>query len=317
MKAVFLDFATMGPGLDVTAIHALLPGLEIFDVTDDDQIEDRLRGAEVVLTNKARFSSELLARNPSLRLIGLTATGTDNVNLDAAREHGIAVCNIRDYCTESVAEHVIGCLLNLTHNLGRYDSAVKRGDWQTSKDFCLLSYPIRELSAMTLGIVGYGALGKGVARIAKAFGMTVIISARPGSTAIDEGRVTFDELLQRSDAISLHCPLTSTTAGLFGAAEFRKMKSDAILINTARGGLVDSAALVAALTNGDIGAAAVDVLPKEPPVDGNPLLDYDGPNLIMTPHIAWGTNEARQAAIDELVANVAAFLAGEERNRVV
>ena len=307
----------MGPGLDVTAMHALLPGLEIFDVTDDDQIEDRLRGAEVVLTNKARFSSELLARNPSLRLIGLTATGTDNVNLDAAREHGIAVCNIRDYCTESVAEHVIGCLLNLTHNLGRYDSAVKSGDWQTSKDFCLLSYPIRELSAMTLGIVGYGALGKGVARIAKAFGMTVIISARPGSTAIDEGRVTFDELLQRSDAISLHCPLTSTTAGLFGAAEFRKMKSDAILINTARGGLVDSAALVAALTNGDIGAAAVDVLPKEPPVDGNPLLDYDGPNLIMTPHIAWGTNEARQAAIDELVANVAAFIAGEERNRVV
>jgi glycerate dehydrogenase len=317
MKAVFLDFATMGPGLDVTAMHTLLPGLEIFDVTNDDQIEDRLRGAEVVLTNKARFSSELLGRNPSLRLIGLTATGTDNVNLDAAKEHGIAVCNIRDYCTESVAEHVFGCLLNLTHNLARYDAAVKRGDWQTSQDFCLLSYPIRELSAMTLGIVGYGALGKGVARIAKTFGMTVILSARPGSTVVDEGRVTFDELLQRSDAISLHCPLTSKTAGLFGASEFRKMKSDAILINTARGGLVDSAALVSALANGDIGAAAVDVLPKEPPVDGNPLLDYDGPNLIITPHIAWGTNEARQAAIDELVANVAAFLAGEQRNRVV
>lgn len=317
MKAVFLDFATMGPGLDVTAMHALLPDLTIFDVTSDDQLEARLRDAEVVLTNKARFSSELLERNPSLRLIGLTATGTDNVNLDAARKHGIAVCNIRDYCTESVAEHVIGCLLNLTHNLPRYDAAVKRGDWQTSKDFCLLSYPIRELSAMTLGIVGYGALGKGVARIAKAFGMTVIISARPGSKAVDDDRVAFDELLQRSDAISLHCPLTPTTAGLFGAAEFRKMKSDAILINTARGGLVDSAALVEALANGDIGGAAVDVLPKEPPVDGNPLLDYDGPNLIVTPHIAWGTNEARQAAIDELVANVAAFLAGEERNRVV
>jgi glycerate dehydrogenase len=147
--------------------------------------------------------------------------------------------------------------------------------------------------------------------------MKVIISARPGSNSIDDGRVAFDELLQRSDVISLHCPLTDATTGLFGSSEFRKMKSDAILINTARGGLIDSTALVAALETGEIAAAAVDVLPKEPPVDGDPLLDYDGQNLMITPHVAWGSNVARQAAIDELVANVAAFLEGKERNRVV
>ncbi len=317
MKAVFLDFATMGPGLDVSAMRALLPELEIFDSTRSDELEQRITGAGIVLTNKARFSGELLSRNPSLRLIGLTATGTDNVNLDAAREHGVAVCNIRNYCTTSVAEHVFGCLLSLAHNLPRYDAAVKRGAWQESKDFCLLTYPIRELSSMTLGIVGYGALGKGVARIAKAFGMNILVSARPGATSIEADRVAFEEVLERSDAVSLHCPLTPETTNLFGAREFQKMKSDAILINSARGGLIDSAALARALETGAIAGAAIDVLPQEPPVGGNPLLDYAGSNLLITPHIAWATNDARQTAIDELVANVAAFLAGERRNRVI
>ena len=317
MKAVFLDFATMGPGLDVSGMRALLPELEIFDVTAASQTAERIQDAEVVLANKMRLTDELLRSNPKLRFIGLTATGTDNVDLAAARRNNVAVCNIRAYCTESIAEHVFGCLLNLTRNLQQYNAAVRAGQWQETKDFCLLSFPIRELSAMTLGIVGYGELGKGVARIARAFGMEVLISARPGTHNIDHGRVAFDELLQRSDVISLHCPLTEATAGLFGEAEFSKMKPDAILINTARGGLIDSAALVAALESGEIGAAAVDVLPKEPPVDGDPLLDYDGPNLIVTPHVAWGSDEARQAAIDELVANIAAFIEGRERNRVV
>ena len=317
MKAVFLDFGTMGPGLDVSGMRSLLPELEVFEVTEDRQIAERIRDAEFVLANKSRLTEELLRSNPKLRYIGLTATGTDNVDLIAARLNGIAVCNIRAYCTESIAEHVFGCLLNLTRNLARYDATVRSGLWQKSEDFCLLSLPIRELSAMTLGIVGYGELGKGVANIARAFGMEVLISARSGTEIIDDNRVTFDELLQRSDVVSLHCPLTDATAGLFGEDAFRKMKSDAILINTARGGLIDSAALAAALESGEIGAAAVDVLPKEPPVDGDPLLDYDGPNLMVTPHIAWGSNEARQAAIDELVANVAAFLEGSERNRVV
>jgi len=317
MKAVFLDFGTMGPGLDVSGMRSLLPELEVFDVTENRQIAERIQDAEFVLANKSRLTEELLRCSPKLRFIGLTATGTDNVDLTAARQNDIAVCNIRAYCTESIAEHVFGCLLNLTRNLARYDATVRAGLWQKSEDFCLLSLPIRELSAMTLGIVGYGELGKGVANIAKAFGMKVLISSRPGTENIGDDRVAFDELLKRSDVVSLHCPLTDVTAGLFGEDAFRKMKSDAILINTARGGLVDSAALVAALKSGEIGAAAVDVLPKEPPVDGDPLLDYDGPNLMVTPHIAWGSNEARQAAIDELVANVAAFLDGTERNRVV
>ncbi|NQV86925.1 MAG: D-2-hydroxyacid dehydrogenase [Woeseiaceae bacterium] len=317
MKAIFLDFATMGTGLDVGSLRALLPELEFFGISDDDELAERVAGVEFVLTNKMHITASVIEANATLRFIGLTATGTNNVDLAAASKHGIAVCNIRAYCTQSVAEHVFGTLLNLTHSLGQYNAAIRAGRWQRSQDFCFLSYPIRELSAMTLGIVGYGELGKGVANVARAFGMDVIISVRPGTRTIEDGRVSFDELLQRSDVISLHCPLTEATTRLFGKREFERMKSDAILINTARGGLIDSAALVAALENGDIGAAAVDVLPQEPPVDGDPLLDYDGPNLMMTPHIAWGSTEARQAAIEELALNVAAFLNGEKRNRVV
>jgi len=317
MKAVFLDFGTMGPGLDLSSLRSLLPELEFFDLSTANQASERMRDAEFVLANKMLITDALMQSSPALRFIGLTATGTNNVDLDAAERHGVAVCNIRAYCTQSVTEHVFGLLLNLTHSLSQYNAAVRAGKWQRAGNFCLLSYPIRDLSAMTLGIVGYGELGKGVAKAANAFGMQVIISARPGTHTVENGRVAFDELLHRSDVISLHCPLTEATAGLFGEREFRKMKSTAILINTARGGLVDSEALVTALEDGDIFAAAIDVLPEEPPVNGNPLLDYDGANLIMTPHIAWGSNEGRQAAIEELALNVAAFLKGEKRNRVV
>jgi len=317
MKAVFLDFGTMGPGLDLSSLRSLLPELEFFDLSTANQASERMRDAEFVLANKMLITDALMQSSPALRFIGLTATGTNNVDLDAAERHGVAVCNIRAYCTQSVTEHVFGLLLNLTHSLSQYNAAVRAGKWQRAGNFCLLSYPIRDLSAMTLGIVGYGELGRGVAKAANAFGMQVIISARPGTHTVENGRVAFDELLHRSDVISLHCPLTEATAGLFGEREFRKMKSTAILINTARGGLVDSEALVTALEDGDIFAAAIDVLPEEPPVNGNPLLDYDGANLIMTPHIAWGSNEGRQAAIEELALNVAAFLKGEKRNRVV
>ncbi len=317
MKAVFLDFATMGPNLNIDGMRDLLPELKIFPVTEGHEVAERIQGANFILTNKIRLSAELLQGAPQLRFIGLTATGTDNIDLEAAQQHGVAVCNIRAYCTHSVAEHVFACLLSLTHSIGQYNTAVRAGEWQRADDFCLLSYPVRELSAMTLGIVGYGELGKGVEKIARSFGMQVIVSARPGSAIVNDGRISFEELLQRADVISLHCPLNDATRGLFGAAEFAKMRSDAILINTARGGLIDSTALVDALRAGDIAAAAVDVLPQEPPVDGDPLLDYDGANLLVTPHIAWATGAARQAAIDELVENIAAFLDGRERNRIV
>ena len=317
MTAVFLDYSTMGDGLDLTPLTDLLPDLQIFDATSEDQVAERIRDAEFVFVNKIRLDDALLDQASKLRFIGLTATGTDNIDTDSAVRHGVAVANIRAYCTQSVTEHVFGVLLMLTHNLGRYSAAVGRGDWNRAPDFCMLDYPVRELSLMTLGIVGLGDLGNSVARTARHFGMNVMVSARPGEAEIPDGRVAFDELLGKADVISLHCPLNEHTHGLFGASEFRKMKSSAILINTARGALVDTAALAEALESGEIAAAAIDVLPKEPPVDGDPLLDYRGDNLIVTPHIAWSTDRARQEAIAELAANVAAFLNGEKRNRVV
>ena len=317
MKAVMLDWATMGPDLDTSELEALLPGLEFYDESTDEEIAERIADAEIVLGNKALISEELFARAASMRYIGLTATGTDNIDLVAAKKYGVAVANIRAYCTGSVVEHVFGCMLNLSHSLCAYASDVRRGAWQDTAILCTLKRRNSELSAMTLGIVGYGELGKGVARVAEAFGMDVIVAARPGSDDVPEGRVSFDELLDRSDVISLHCPLDDATRGLFGAKEFRAMKNSAILINTARGALIDSQALVGALRDGEIAAAAIDVLPKEPPIDGDPLVDYEGDNLMVTPHIAWATREARQNAVDELTANVAAFLDGKERCRVV
>lgn len=317
MKAVFLDYATMGSDLDLTILRDQFGDLELFDETADNEIAARIRNAEFVFTNKIRLTNKLLGATRSLRFIGLTATGTDNVDLETARQHNIAVANIRAYCTESVVEHVMGTLLMLSHNLGRYDASVKAGDWQTADQFCMLNYPIRALSRMTLGIVGYGALGQGVAAAARAFGMQILVAARRDCGAAPTDRVAFDELLFSSDVISLHCPLTDDTRNLFDAATISRMKPGAMLINTARGALVDANALVAALRSGHIAGAAIDVLEKEPPVDGNSLLDYGCDNLIITPHIAWASDQARQNAIDELAANAAAFVRGERRNRVV
>lgn len=321
MKAVFLDYSTMGPGLDISPLSELLPELEIFDATSDDQIAARIHDVEFVFANKIKLNDQLLASASKLRFIGLTATGTDNVNLESAQRHDVAVCNIRGYCTRSVTEHVFGLLLSLTHSLHRYTTAVRDGAWQQAPDFSMLNFPMRELSTMTMGIVGYGQLGNAVARKAREFDMKVLISVRPGAVgdaaSNDEGRVSFDELLSRSDVISLHCPLTDQTRELFAAEAFRKMKSTAILINTARGALIDSAALASALQSGEIGAAGIDVLPQEPPVKGNALLDYHGENLLITPHVAWGTDRARQDAIQQVADNVRAFLAGEQRNRIV
>jgi glycerate dehydrogenase len=317
MKAIFLDYATMGPDLELAPLRALFSDLELFDDTSDDEIAARIEHAEFIFTNKIRLTNRLLRDAGKLQYIGLTATGTDNIDLDTARDHGIAVANIRAYCTQSIVEHVFGSLLMLTHSLHRYSKAVRAGAWQTSTDFCMLNFPIRELSAMTIGIVGYGSLGQGVAATGEAFGMTVIVSARPGADKVADGRVAFDEVLEHADVISLHCPLNDDTRDLFDAHTFARMKPGAILINTARGALVDSAALVEVLSSGHLSGAAIDVLAQEPPVDGDPLLDYDGDNLIITPHIAWGTDQARQNAIDELAANAAAFLGNDERNRIV
>lgn len=317
MKAVFLDYATMGSGLDLTQLEALFDELVLFEHSDDVEIPTRIRDADFVFTNKVRLSDELIAAAPQLRYIGLTATGTDNIDLEAARRNGIAVANIRAYCTESVVEHVIGVLLMLTHNLHRYAASVRAGNWQRADQFCMLSYPIRQLSNMTLGIVGYGDLGQGVATAARALGMNVLISARPGATEIPGDRLAFDELLKSVDVLSLHCPLTDATRDLINRESLQQMRRGSMLINTARGALVDAAALLESLESGQLAAAAIDVLAEEPPVHGNPLLEYAGENLIVTPHIAWGTDQARQNAIDQLAAAAAAYLGGEQVNRVV
>lgn len=319
MKAVFLDSATVGSDdLDITPLQALTPNLQVFDNTLPAELAARIAGCEFVFLNKVRVNREVIAATPALRFIGLTATGVDNVDLEAAKDHGVAVCNIRGYCTNSVVEHVFAVLLLLAHSIGGYNRSVRAGDWQKAVDFCMLGYPLREISAMTMGIVGYGELGKGVARVAEAFGMSVLVARRTGQAKkADDGRMAIDDLLQTCDVVSLHCPLTNDTRGLIGERELALMKPNAILINTARGGLVDSAALVAALEKNVIAAAAIDVLSHEPPVNGDPLLDYRGENLIVTPHIAWATVEARQNAINELATNVRAFMDGERRNRVV
>jgi glycerate dehydrogenase len=317
MNATFLDFATIGASeLDSTPMLNVLPEIRIYETTAPAQIAERIRDAEVVLLNKVKLDRGLLQQARSLRCIGLTATGVDNIDLDAARELGIAVCNVTAYCTQSVVEHVFGALLTLTHSLNQYNAAVRTGRWQKSTQFCMLDYPLRELSAMTLGIVGSGNLGSSVARAAAFFGMQVLYARRAGAPEADDGRVAFDELLQLADVVSLHCPLNETTAGLIGSRELSLMKSNAILINTARGGLVDSAALVTAVDTGQIAGAAIDVLAEEPPVSGDPLLESRNPRLYVTPHIAWATREARQNSLVQLADNVAAFLRGERRNRV-
>jgi glycerate dehydrogenase len=318
MRSIFLDYATVSfnGDLDPAALRRAMPQLEMRDHTAQADVADAISGAEVVLVNKLRLTRAIIERTPTLRLVALAATGTNNIDLEAARERGIAVCNLRDYCTASVVQHVVGTLLLLTQKLREYDALVRSGAWGRGEQFCLLDFPIRELTGRKLGIVGYGALGKGVAHAAQAFGLEVLLANRPGGTPV-AGRHDLDELLPTVDVLSLHCPLTPATQGMIGAAQLARMKPDAVLINTARGALVDSAALADALRAGRLGGAAIDVLPQEPPVDGNPLLAADIPNLIVTPHVAWAAREARQRCLDEMAANVEDFRRGGRRGRVV
>jgi glycerate dehydrogenase len=316
MKAVFLDFATVSSGdLDLSSLRRLLPELELCDVTRTEEIVERTRGAGIVLVNKLALDDRAMAGNPALKLIVLAATGTNNVDLDTARRLGIGVCNIRDYCTPSVVQHVFAVLLSLTHGLREYER-LARAEWASSVQFTMLRQPIRELHGRVLGIVGYGVLGRAVARTATAFGMQVEIANRPGGDP-QPGRLDLHDLLPRADVLSLHCPLTPATAGLIGARELALMKRDAVLINTARGALIDVEALAQALRQQRIGGAAIDVLPQEPPRDGSPLLAADIPNLILTPHTAWAARESRQRALDEMAANIEDFLRGGRRGRVV
>lgn len=317
-KAVFLDFATIGPGIDVGSLDALVD-LTCHGATSPEDVAGRIRGNEIVIVNKARVSRRALSDAPGVKLIALLATGTDNVDTQAARDAGIAVTNIRDYCNTAVVQHVFALILTLTQGIHRYTALVRAGAWQRSETFALFDHPIRELSGLNLGVVGYGSLGRAVGEFARCLGMNVLVSARPGlaPAEVAPDRAPFDDVVRAADVLSLHCPLTDATRRMLNRARFEQMKREAIVINTARGGLIDSADLVAALTEGLIGGAGIDVLAEEPPSGGDPLLSADLPNLIVTPHVAWAALEARQRALEQVAENIAAFLDGRALRRVV
>jgi glycerate dehydrogenase len=317
MHGVFLDFDTVSRG-DVSdaSLRAALSRLTVHGTTPATALHARLRDAEVVFSNKVGLDRAALDAAPVLKLVCLAATGYNNVDVTHAEARGIAVCNLRDYCTASVAQHVFALLLHFNQHLDGYRALVAARAWERAPQFTLLDLPIHELSTRTLGIVGHGVLGTEVARLAGAFGMRVLIAERRG-VAPRAGRVAFETVLAESDYLTLHCPLDDATRGLIGAAELARMRPGAVLINTSRGAVVDEAALAAALRAGRLAGAAIDVLSQEPPVDGNPLLEPGIPDLVVTPHVAWAAVEARQRAVDEMAANCAAFRRGERRNRVV
>jgi glycerate dehydrogenase len=317
-KAAFLDFATLGPKVDTAALDGLVDA-RYYECTDLFDVGARLTDCEIAILNKTRVSGDVIRESKRLKLITLSATGTDNVDVAAAKECGIAVANIRDYCSTSLSQHVFALVLGLTQQITGYNSLVRDGAWQTSVTFAMFDYPIRELTGRTLGIVGWGALGQAVARLGECFGMHVLVAARLGTPrdAVPPDRVAFEDLLERADVLSLHCPLNATTHHMMSTPQFERMKDDALLINTARGGLVDSEALVAALRNGAIGGAGIDVLPVEPPEEDDPLLAPGIPNLIVTPHVAWAAQESRQRALDQVTENIADFLRGGRLRRIV
>ncbi len=306
---VFLDRETLGATVRKPAFdHRYVE----HDRTAPEQIVERLREATVCITNKVPMRADTLAALPNLKLIAVAATGTDIVDKAAAKERGIAVVNIRNYAFNTVPEHVVALMFALRRNLLAYARDVQEGVWTRSPQFCFLDHDIHDIAGSTMGIVGFGAIGKSIGRRAEALGMKVLgYDAFP-----QEGLVDFATILRECDVITLHAPLTPETRNMIGAAELKAMKKSAILINTARGGLVDEAALAAALKAGEIAGAGFDVLTQEPPTNGNPLLDLGIPNLILTPHVAWASREAMQILSDQLVENIELFVGGTPRHVV-
>ena len=316
MKAVFLDYASLDQNdLDFSELHAVFENLTLYPASTEEQVLERIQDVDVVITNKVRISAEVIQQLPQLKLILISATGTNNVDLVQAKKSGIVLCNCQAYGTSAVAQHTLMLMLALSTSVIQYHQAVQKGEWQKAQQFCLLDFPIVELAGKTLGIIGYGELGQAVAQLAKAFGMQIMVGALPNRPQ-REGRVQLDELLSQADYVSLHCPLTAETKDLIDAKAFDRMKSSAFLINCARGGIVNEQALADALIHKKIAGAATDVLTVEPPKQGNVLLNIDIPNLIITPHSAWGSVDARQRIVQQLMENVKAFQNGQPIRQV-
>lgn len=318
MKIVIADRDSVGTDMDYSIFDELGEVTYYDDKVNDDNAKERLEGAKILVINKSQITEEVLGSAPDLELICEFATGYDNANIEACNRHGVKVANVVNYSTSSVAQHTFAMLFYLMENLRHYDEFVKSGAYANQDHFCCLDIPFHELDGMTYGIVGMGNIGKKVASIATAFGAKVIFYSASGkSTCRDYERVEFDELLERSDVISLHCPLSDRTRNLFDKRAFDGMKETAILLNVARGAVVSEKDLYDALSGGQIAAAGLDVLNPEPMAKDSPLLKIqDSGKLIVTPHLAWGSTEARARCIYEVKKNISAWISGKPRNLV-
>lgn len=318
MKMVVLDGYALNPGDLSWEELEKLGELTVYDRTPSDLVIERMKDAEVILTNKTVITDEIISQCPKLKYIGVLATGYNVVDVKAASKRNIIVTNVPAYSTDAVSQFTIGLLLELCHHIGDHNASVKRGDWTKSPDFCYWNYPLIELAGKTLGIIGFGKIGQGTARIAKALGMNILAYNR--STIKDEvissygKQVSFDELLKESDVISLHCPLFPETQGIINKDSISKMKDGVMIINTARGPLIVEEDLRDALKSGKVAGAAVDVVSIEPIKEDNPLLS--APNIIITPHIAWAPKETRVRLMSIVVENIKAFIQGNPVNTV-
>ncbi|PKI12913.1 D-2-hydroxyacid dehydrogenase [Colwellia sp. 12G3] len=317
MRAVFLDKNTFSPVIEFSAIEQQVSQLLCYEITSPAEIIERCIDADIIITNKVQLTAEILPALPKAKLICISATGYNNVDIEAARHLNIAVTNVSGYAGQSVAQYVFAQLLEYYQKTNHHNSNTEQGLWSSSNAFCYHGNSISELAGKTLGIVGYGSLGKAVAVIAQAFNMRVIISERPKANAIRANRVCFDQVIEQADIISLHCPQTAETENLINADVLSRMKNTAVLVNTARGALIDETALLDALKSKEIACAILDVLTQEPPPASHPLLNSNLESLKITAHIAWASIEAQQRLIDLLSQNIFAFKQGERLNRLV
>jgi glycerate dehydrogenase len=312
MQGVFLDSETIDQqDLDFSVLTSTLKNWQLYGSTKPSQIGQRIENADIVITNKVSLNATLLQQAPRLRYIGICATGTDNVDVAMANSLGITVCNVKAYSTASVIQHTIGLLIALASKIVDYHQLVKEGEWINAKYFCLQNYRTMELEGKTLGIVGYGAIGQGVANVASQLGMKILIAKREGQN--NPSRMLLKELLTKVDVLSLHCPLNEQTRNMIGVNELALMKKGAILLNVSRGGLIDEQALAQSLASGHLAGAGLDVVSNEPPGPSNPLFKKL-PNLIITPHVAWASVEARKRLLHEVAENIKNFINGSPRN---
>jgi glycerate dehydrogenase len=307
MKIVLLDGITLGDA-DISILERE-GELTIYDMTHPENLADRIKDVDIIVTNKVYIGKDEMEKAKNLKLIAVTATGYNNVDIKEANRRGVKVANVKDYSTESVAQYTIASMLNLMMNLNRYDKAVKAGEWEASDTFTLLKYPVMEMCGKKIGIVGYGSIGKRVGEMAQALGMELLIAKRPGATYDDPSRLDFEEVLKSVDVLCIHCPLSDETKNLISKRELDMMKAGSIIVNPARGGIIDEAALVEKLKKGKLGGVALDVLETEPPKERSPLFDFD--NILVTPHIAWSTFESRMRLLEGVRKNIEDFKNGK------